>query len=153
MPGKSLAFICSGSVEVVGVEGMSETSKSGRYSCTVRQPLPHPHLVPHDCRQCHPHDLSGWSQSLGSSQISSLYLSNSPPRYQSKVEHCPGPVESGLDSSSTIFFYMKWKKHNSIFEQYHSYNAQVPVFRNSPLPQLSLCSGFPTQHKLFFNEQ
>ena len=132
MPGKSLAFICSGSAEVVGVEGMSETSKSGRYSCTVRQPLPHPHLVPHDCRQCHPHDLSGWSQSLGSSQISSLYLSNSPPRYQSMVEHCPGPVESGLDSSSTIFFL--YEMENNIIQFLNSITLIMPRCRFSETP-------------------
>ena len=46
-----------------------------------------------------------------------------------------------------IFFLLKWKKHISIFEQYDSYKAQVSVFRNSPLPQLSPGAGFQTQHR------
>ena len=46
VPGKSLAFFCTGSAKVVGVEGISEASKSGRYSFTVRQPIPHHHWVP-----------------------------------------------------------------------------------------------------------
>ena len=40
----------------------------------------------------------------------------------------------------------------SYFEQYDSYKAQVSVFRNTPLPQLSPCSGFPTQYKLCYKE-
>ena len=55
-PGKSLAFFCSGSAEVVGEKGMSEASKSGRYSFTVQQPLHHPHWVLHDRQQCRHHD-------------------------------------------------------------------------------------------------
>ena len=41
-----LGLFCTSSAESVDAEEISEASKSGRYSCTVRQPLyQHPHMI------------------------------------------------------------------------------------------------------------